>query len=137
MLVLDASFSMPLFVADPRRPQIVATVRKLREEGHTFLAPTLWMYEITSTVQKLCHFGHISASEAESALALMADFAIELAQPDFRLARRALDWSRRLNRASAYDSFYLALAEERGCDLWTADSRLANAVKERWVRLLA
>jgi hypothetical protein len=42
----------------------------------------------------------------------------------------------RLKRAAAYDSYYLALAESLNCDLWTTDSRLVNAVKLRWVRLV-
>jgi predicted nucleic acid-binding protein len=40
-----------------------------------------------------------------------------------------------LNRAAAYDSFCLALAEAMQCELWTADRRLVNAVNLPWVRL--
>ena len=47
----------------------------------------------------------------------------------------AFAWTRRLNRAAAYDSFYLALAEGLQCDLWTADRRLFNAVDLPWVHL--
>jgi hypothetical protein len=32
---------------------------------------------------------------------------------------RAFAWTLRLDRAAAYGSFYLALAEELVCDLWT------------------
>ena len=137
MLVVDASFTLPLLIADPRSAQARPLAQKLRREGHAFLAPTLWTYEVTSTLHKLRHFGHISPSEAEFALDSMASFEIELVHPDLSLARRAVAWSLRLKRASTYDSFYLALAEERGCDLWTADSHLANAVKQSWVRSLA
>jgi predicted nucleic acid-binding protein len=37
---------------------------------------------------------------------------------------------------TAYDSAYLALAEQEGCDLWTGDLSLYRAVskKLRWVR---
>jgi hypothetical protein len=35
---------------------------------------------------------------------------------------------------AAYDSFYLGLAERLGCELWTADRRLRNAVDLPWVR---
>lgn len=136
MLVFDASFTMPLFISDSRSAQALATLQTLQREGHAFLAPTLWTYEVTSLLRKLLHFEHISASEAETALDSMANFQIELIQPDLALARRAMVWSQRLKRASAYDSFYLALAEERGCDLWTADGKLANAAKQSWVRLL-
>jgi predicted nucleic acid-binding protein len=46
-----------------------------------------------------------------------------------------LAWTRRLNRAAAYDSFYLAVAESLGCELWTADQRLSKAVDLPWVCL--
>jgi predicted nucleic acid-binding protein len=67
----------------------------------------------------------------------MMNFEIELIHPDLTLIQRALAWSQRLQRASTYDSFNLALAEDRGCDLWTADSPLSNAARQQWVRLLA
>ena len=34
----------------------------------------------------------------------------------------------RLNQGAAYDAHYLALAEEFGCELWTADGRFFRAV---------
>jgi predicted nucleic acid-binding protein len=43
------------------------------------------------------------------------------------LVRSAIAWTLRPDRTAAYDSFYLALAGEPGCDLWTADWRLARA----------
>jgi predicted nucleic acid-binding protein len=33
------------------------------------------------------------------------------------------------DQPAIYDSYYLALAEQRGCDLWTADTKFFNAVK--------
>lgn len=83
------------------------------------------------------HFATISSSEIELAIDLMQNFEIELIRPDLQNVRRVLAWSQRLQRANAYDSFYLALAEERSCDLWTADTRLSNAVNKKWVKLLA
>jgi predicted nucleic acid-binding protein len=58
-------------------------------------------------------------------------------QPGEEQASRAFAWTRRLDRAAAYDSFYLALAEELNCDLWTVDHRLASAANQPWVRLVA
>ncbi len=39
---------------------------------------------------------------------------------------------------AAYDAHYLALAEREGCEYWTTDERLWNAVKAQlpWVRWL-
>jgi predicted nucleic acid-binding protein len=47
----------------------------------------------------------------------------------------AYDWTLRLKRAAACDSFYLALAETLHCELWTADQRLANAADVPWVHV--
>jgi hypothetical protein len=51
---------------------------------------------------------------------------------------QALAWSlaKRYNRPRVYDAQYLAIASSPGCELWTADQRLANAVAEPWVRLV-
>ena len=59
---------------------------------------------------------------------------VRLVLPDASQNRQAFDWTLRLNRAAAYDSYYLALAEALECDLWTADRRLLNAVDLPWVR---
>ena len=42
----------------------------------------------------------------------------------------------RYNRPRAYDAAYLALAELRGCEFWTTDERLYNAVSHdlTWVK---
>jgi predicted nucleic acid-binding protein len=48
----------------------------------------------------------------------------------------AFDWTRRLRRAAAYDSYYLALADLLKCDLWTADQHLVDAAAVPWVRLV-
>lgn len=40
--------------------------------------------------------------------------------PDWELAQK-------YNRPTAYDASYLALAEDAGCELWTADGRLVKA----------
>jgi predicted nucleic acid-binding protein len=34
-------------------------------------------------------------------------------------------------RRSVYDSWYLSLAEETGCEFWTADEKLYNATQDR------
>jgi predicted nucleic acid-binding protein len=135
--VLDASFVMALFVPHPLELSAQVVIDQLAEADATLIAPTLWVYEVTNGIHKLAHFKQISNAQADRALTLASRFHIMLIEPDFLLARHAMAWSRRLQRASTYDSFYLALAHDRGCDLWTADSRLANAAKEKWVRLLA
>ena len=136
-VVLDASFVLALFVPHPKGLAAQAIVEQLSETDITMIAPTLWLYEVGSAIQKLTYFKQITTIQAERAFGFAEQFNITLIPPNFLFARSAMAWSQRLKRASAYDSFYLALAQEHSCDLWTADSQLANAVGESWIRLLA
>jgi predicted nucleic acid-binding protein len=57
---------------------------------------------------------------------------------DDALLRRGLALATQFNRPTAYDAQYLAVAERLGCDFWTADERLYNAVNTQlaWVHWL-
>ena len=98
-------------------------------DGDTTYVPALWCYETTSTLTKLIHFKALTEAEAIRALNLISALEVELIPPDSNQAQRAFDWTLRLRRAAAYDSFYLALAETTSDGLWTADERLYNATK--------
>jgi predicted nucleic acid-binding protein len=60
----------------------------------------------------------------------LATLGVQLVTPDLEHNQAAFDWTIRLKRAAAYDSYYLALAQSLDCPLWTADSRLFNALKD-------
>ena len=51
--------------------------------------------------------------------------------------RAAYAWAERLGQSRAYDAQYLAVAEQEGLELWTADRRLVRNAEQagvRWVR---
>ena len=57
--------------------------------------------------------------------------------PTANLHERALRWAEVLGHSRAYETHYLALAEQEGIELWTADRRLANGAQQvcaHWVR---
>jgi predicted nucleic acid-binding protein len=134
-LVIDASLAIRLILPDPRRAALRARMERWLQEGYEWVAPDLWLYEMTSALCKGAFFGLLTAEETETSLALVAALPVQLVAADAEQARLAFAWTRRLNRAAAYDSFYLALAESLNCELWTADRRLHNAVGLPWVRL--
>ena len=141
-LVVDASFAIRLILPGPQRETFRSQTEHWLNEGYELLAPTLWVYETTSALCKSTFFGLLTEEEAESAMAVLEELPVTLVTPDSRQNRRAFAWTRRLNRAAAYDSgclqqHYLALAESLGCELWTADRRLGDAVDLPWVRSLA
>jgi predicted nucleic acid-binding protein len=135
-LVVDASVTMRLILPDPRRGAFRTLMERWLEEGYQVAAPDLWLYEMTGALCKGVFFGLITAEEAEKSLPLLSGLAIQLVAPDAEQVRLAFVWTRKLSRAAAYDSFYLALAESLGSELWTADRRLHNAVDLPWVRLV-
>ena len=133
-LVVDASFTFRLILPNPQQDILQSLVEGWLQDGYQLVAPTLWLYEMTSALCKVVRFGEIASEEGERALALVQALGVELISPDEEQARSAFEWTIRLDRAAAYDSFYLALAKRLGCMLWTADQKLRNAVDEPWIR---
>ena len=107
------------------------------------VAPVLWIYETTSAIAKAVHFDQLNENQGRQGLEQLDALGVKLFIPDIDQNRIAFDWTLRLKRASAYDSFYLALALALECDLWTADSKLFNALQEanfgwlHWIEELA
>jgi len=132
--VVDASIAVHAAVDGPRHEGSLALLRNLVAEGRRLSAPSLWLYEVASALSKLTHFGDLTVEEADLALRDSHDLGVELFLPDVEGQRSALAWSRKLGRAAAYDSFYLALAERLACELWTTDLKLVRAVGLPWVR---
>lgn len=119
-LVVDASVAMRWFVT------IEATeyAERVLSSTERLIAPELIIAEITNGAWKAVSFG--SASE-EGAREFVRDVARQFDElvPLTVLHDRAFALSHELQHP-AYDCFYLALAEQRNCQLVTADSRLLN-----------
>ena len=125
LAVIDASLVLKVLLPNPDMPRCLAVLKNLQTAQLT--APALWAYEVTSALAKAVHFNQLSAEESRAALSQALELDVHLIAPDEIQSSLALDWSFRLKRASAYDSFYLAVAEAFDAPLWTADQRLVNA----------
>ena len=133
-VVIDANLALKLVLPSPSQDRCQDAFNQLASQGCELVAPTLWACETTSALCKAVHFGHLTPDEGRLALEQLAKLGVRQVAPDAAQSRRAFEWSLRLRRAAAYDSYYLVLAESLGCELWTADRRLANAVNAPWVR---
>ncbi len=92
-------------------------------------APALWVYEITSTFAKAVHFGQIEEDEGRAAIHQALTLGVQIILPDETQSLLAYQWTLKLNRASSYDCFYLAIAEALDADFWTADQRLFRSLE--------
>lgn len=126
-LVLDASVAIKAILPNPLQGHCQALVKTFAEIQP--LSPALWVHETTSTISKAFHFGQITEAEGRQALELLAGLGVQLITPNLEQNQAAFDWTIRLKRAAATDSYYFALAQSLDCAFWTADSRLFNALK--------
>lgn len=133
MLCVDASLMVRL-VADPADKLVAQLWDEWTIDRRRLVAPALIYYELSNALYRYQRAG-IMSTETVS-LALETALALPVSIYDERaLHQRALDFAARLSLPAAYDAHYLALADWLGAEFWTADLRLARAVRENlpWV----
>ncbi len=135
-LVVDASLTLKLILPNAEQSRCRELMANWKQNGDNLCGPTLWLYEVASALTKAVHFDILTELEGRQALKLAQELDFQLIQPDNTMVELAFDWTRRLNRAAAYDSFYLALAESLAAEFWTADQRLVNAVGVPWAHYI-
>ena len=128
LVVIDASLVLKVLLPNPDRTRCQVVLTNLQDTQ--LAAPALWVYEVTSTLAKAVHFKQLTAEESKAALRRALELDVQLIAPDETQSNLALEWTLRLKRAAAYDSFYLAIAEALDAPLWTADQRLVNAFQD-------
>ena len=136
-LVIDASLAVWAVVPAIAPFDTLALIRGWREENVQLLSPSLFLSESTSAIRRLVYSGLISAEEGTNALTDLLDLAVDIIQENDEHCKAAFRWAELLDQAKAYDGFYLAVTEESGIELWTADERLARSAQVRnidWVR---
>ena len=134
---VDASLALKLVLSEPDSDQAEAGWHTWVRSGLEIMAPFLFIYETTSVLRNRVYRKEITRSEGDQALSILAGLSITYLHPP-AIQQSAWELARRFNRPTVYDSFYLALAQQEGCPLWTADKRLHNAVKNHleWVHVL-
>lgn len=135
---LDASFILDLLFPGPLTPRIESLWKTWLEQGVACVAPPLFQAETTSVLRNRVYRSVITIEEAVPVFRTLRRLAIRFVNyPD--LQEQAWDIATRLNQPRAYDAQYLAVAEREGCEFWTTDRRLYNAVQPAlpWVRLVA
>ncbi|OQY45296.1 MAG: hypothetical protein B6242_10800 [Anaerolineaceae bacterium 4572_78] len=135
-LVIDASLILKTVLPNEHQNKCQQLMTAWQKANYQFFAPTLWLYEIISAITKAIHFDMLTVEEGQHALTLVQKLNIQLILPDDNLTQSAFEWTLRLKRAVAYDSFYLALAESLQVEFWTADKRLYNSVNNDWVHYI-
>ena len=136
-ICVDASFALKLVLSEADSDLAQSEWQNWLLSGVEIAAPDLFTYETASVLRNRVFRKEITQSEADEALEILAGLEIIYHHPA-AIRQSAWDMARIINRPTAYDAFYLALAQQEGCPFWTGDRRLYNAVKNRlkWVHVL-
>lgn len=106
------------------------------ESETEIVVPALFHYETASALRHLIAQKEITAARAEEALVAIDGLGLRVQMPTPDLNQAALRWADRFGKHNAYDAAFVALAEQQGVELWTADEPLANRAKQlkvKWV----
>jgi predicted nucleic acid-binding protein len=135
--VIDSGILLATVLIEQYSKEAKALIKSLTEQQIEIAVPVLFRYEIVAVMRKHVYRGTLTGEEATN------NYALLLAQPvqamvDDALLRRGYELAAQTNRPTAYDSQYLAVAERLGCEFWTADERLYNALNTQlsWVKWL-
>lgn len=120
--VIDASVAAKVFITEDGSPK----ARAFATSGVRLLAPDLMLIELASVATKRLARGDIPRSLAEAMVAATPSLPHEIVATA-GLTNRAFTLAAD-HGISAYDALYVALAEQRRCDLVTADQRLIAKV---------
>lgn len=120
-LVVDASVAIKWMMEEEQSDAAAAVLGK-----DSLVAPELIFAEVANALWRHVVLKHAATPDVSAALAGLAD-AIDLGYPLEPLTRRAIEIAIDIGHP-VYDCYYLALAENLGTRLVTADRRLALRV---------
>ena len=137
VVVVDASIALKWTINEADSSTALALLADWTYREIEVHAPSLLAYEVTNALYRRIRKGEIPFYDARRGLTEIIYKVVEFdfpEEPDFNI--RAMELGQQFGLPATYDSHYLALAESKECELWTADLRMWNSVKGKldWVR---
>ena len=135
--VVDASAILKWYLLDEvHGAQALALLQQCTAGELEILAPSLLTYELMNGLVIAGRRARLDQNTISLSFKGFMSLGVRFYEVSF-FAGKMLQYCRLYGR-SAYDSSYLALAEQEGVDLITADERLFNRVQKDlpWVRWL-
>ncbi len=135
-LCLDASVLVKLYVVEVESDEAERLVDEALDREMDLVGPALLHAEVLSVLQGHLHRGAMTSAQADVALNAFFRLSIDLVH-DRHMYERAWQIAGELSVPVVYDAVYLAVAELRGAEFWTADRKLYDKARGRpYVHLL-
>ena len=136
-VVVDASLAVKWLVDEEDSDKAHTVLESWVAQDVSRIAPYLMPFEVANALHRRVARSELSLGNSARMMTRLLGSRIELYQSP-SLHVRALELASQLSQAAVYDAHYLALAEEFGCELWTADQRFYRVVSTgvscvRWI----
>jgi predicted nucleic acid-binding protein len=128
--VLDSSVGLKWFLPEPDSAKALKLRADFQTGIHELLAPDILPVECAHALTRAERRGIIAVGDAQVHLLDLMATGIGLFRYQPLLHRATLISS--AERIGVYDCLYVALAEREGCQLVTADKRLANNLRAQF-----
>ena len=132
MFVIDASVTMAWCFADEATAGTESVLDQFRQDEA--VVPAIWPLEIANVMLVAERRQRLTEAQASRFLDLLQQLPIHVVDAPTDVA--SVVAAGRRHELSAYDAYYLVLAERTGAPLATLDRRLAEAATRAGVRLL-
>jgi predicted nucleic acid-binding protein len=126
-IAVDASLALKWVLPEEHTEEAWALLQAWRLQAETLIAPPIFRPEVANALHRSARRGIITGPETSDALRMLTP-TIVIEEPA-GLYPRALTLAVEFRLGTVYDALYVALAEYRGCELWTGDRRLVRAVQ--------
>jgi predicted nucleic acid-binding protein len=133
LYVIDAGVVVKWFIPEVDSAKAHQLLERYLQGIDTPVAPDLLIAECGNVFWRRCRQGDITPDEATESLADLLTLQVPLVSAT-RLVQSALSLALQHQR-TIYDALYLALAQERNCDLITADERFLHALSAQFPQL--
>lgn len=125
---VDAGLVIKLVTQEPGSEQADALFAEWRAHRARLIAAAFAEAEIDSVLRKKVHRGELTPEMAETSFAAACLLPLKSPRPS-KHRQRSWEIAKEFQLPAVYDATYLALAELRGCQFWTADTKLYERVK--------
>lgn len=136
-VVVDANIVIRAVLPVEDKAGILERFASWHQSRRAIYAPGILLPEAVSVIRRGIFDDWITEAEGQVAIEDVFRLGVQIVPSDVGLCQAALAWAARLGQSKAYDGFYLAVAERKDAELWTADERLRNRARQvgaSWVR---
>ena len=126
LICLDSGVAIKSVVPEPDSQKAIDLLAQIQQGVHDAIAPDIFPLETANALLKAERLGRV-VDAIGMWTALMLD--CPLLHPQRSHFPRAFEIAT-ATRIAVYDALYVALAEQEGCDMVTADERLVRSVKK-------